>query len=119
VPPRFLYTTDSAFVGELPRYLKAAEARLRRISIGGPGALSKDERWMSELEPRLLAYVVARDSQPPELRSPALVRELETMKWMIEEYRVSLFAQELGTRTTVSAKRLDEQFARVQVALAT
>ncbi|MCE2968236.1 MAG: ATP-dependent RNA helicase HrpA [Phycisphaerales bacterium] len=119
VPPRFLYTTDSAFVGELPRYLKAAEARLRRLAIGGPGALSKDERWMSELEPRMLAYVVARDSQPPELRSPALVRELETMKWMLEEYRVSLFAQELGTRTTVSAKRLDEQFGRVQVALAT
>ena len=33
---------------------------------------------------------------------------------MLEEYRVSLFAQELGTSIPVSAKRLDRQWAKIQ-----
>jgi len=39
---------------------------------------------------------------------------LENVRWMIEEMRVSLFAQELGTAVPVSMKRLDEQWARVR-----
>jgi len=40
--------------------------------------------------------------------------ELDQFRWMIEEYRVSLFAQSLGTSVTVSSKRLDKQFAKVR-----
>jgi ATP-dependent helicase HrpA len=40
--------------------------------------------------------------------------ELETLRWMIEEFRVQLFAQELGVRTGVSIKKLDEQFRKVR-----
>jgi ATP-dependent helicase HrpA len=39
--------------------------------------------------------------------------ELEHYRWMLEEFRVSLFAQKLGTSLTVSEKRLDEQWAKV------
>ena len=38
---------------------------------------------------------------------------LEHARWMIEEFRVSLFAQDLTTVLRVSAKRLEEQFERV------
>ena len=38
-----------------------------------------------------------------------------TYRWMIEEYRVSLFAQELGTLMTVSAKRLEKQRERLHL----
>ena len=35
-------------------------------------------------------------------------------RWMIEEFKVSLFAQELGTAQPVSAKRLDEKLALIR-----
>jgi ATP-dependent helicase HrpA len=34
-------------------------------------------------------------------------------RWMLEEFRISLFAQQLGTKMPVSSKRLDEQWQRV------
>ncbi len=40
--------------------------------------------------------------------------EVEAYRWMVEEYRVSCFAQELGTAQPVSIKRLDEAWARVK-----
>jgi ATP-dependent helicase HrpA len=48
------------------------------------------------------------------LQSPALRREIENLRWMIEEFKVSLFAQELGTAMPVSAKRLDQQLEIIQ-----
>ena len=39
---------------------------------------------------------------------------LEQHRWMIEEYRVSLFAQDLGTSVPVSPKRLDAQWEQVR-----
>ena len=41
-------------------------------------------------------------------------RELMTYRWMLEEYRVSLFAQELGTCVKVSPQRLDRQWLKVR-----
>jgi len=41
-------------------------------------------------------------------------RELETFCWMVEEFKVSLFAQELGTAIPVSPARLDQQLQRVR-----
>ncbi|MFN7869958.1 MAG: DUF3418 domain-containing protein [Planctomyces sp.] len=38
---------------------------------------------------------------------------LEHLRWMIEEYRVQLFAQKLGTAISVSPTKLEEQFVRV------
>ena len=40
--------------------------------------------------------------------------QLELYRWMLEEYRVSLFAQKLGTAISVSPKRLDQQWANVR-----
>ena len=40
--------------------------------------------------------------------------ELEKFRWMIEEFRVSLFAQTLGTSMTVSEKRLEKQLGKVK-----
>jgi ATP-dependent helicase HrpA len=40
--------------------------------------------------------------------------ELVQFRWMMEELRVSLFAQELGTSLAVSSQRLDKQWVKVQ-----
>ena len=39
--------------------------------------------------------------------------ELALFRWMLEEYKVSLFAQGLKTKMPISAKRLDKQWAKV------
>jgi ATP-dependent helicase HrpA len=41
--------------------------------------------------------------------------ELDVYRWMVEELRVSLFAQELGTSIPVSSQRLDKQWSKVRV----
>jgi ATP-dependent helicase HrpA len=38
---------------------------------------------------------------------------LQHVRWMLEEYRVQLFAQKLGTAISISAAKLDEQFLRI------
>ena len=42
-----------------------------------------------------------------------LSEEASKYRWLLEEFRVSLFAQSLGTRQVVSAKRLQEQWQSV------
>jgi ATP-dependent helicase HrpA len=40
--------------------------------------------------------------------------EADTYRWMLEEFRVSLFAQQMKTRLPVSSKRLEQQWQQVQ-----
>jgi ATP-dependent helicase HrpA len=46
--------------------------------------------------------------------SRAKQRQTESFRWMVEEFKVSLFAQELGTAVPVSPKRLDQQLEIVR-----
>ena len=46
--------------------------------------------------------------------TPEKRAEVEAFFWMIEEYKVSLFAQELGTDGPVSAKRLKKQIGEIE-----
>ena len=98
-------TPDDAFAS-LPRYLEALRVRLEKLRRGG----ANDARRLAEILPlqqRLESK--ARDSLARG-RSDA---ELARHRWMLEEYRVSVFAQELGTAFSVSRKKLDEQWSRV------
>lgn len=104
--PGFIRETSSEWLKELPRYLKAAERRVVKLREGSP----KDTMSMGlvqEYESRLPDST--RSVQPP---AGGEACELETFRWWIEEYRVSLFAQDLGTKVPISAKRLDQQWHR-------
>ena len=102
----FLPATDWAALHEVPRYLEALALRLQKIHRGGAG----DARKLAVFEPRWLRYVIrAREHFERGRRDAELVR----YRWMLEEFRVSLFAQELGTACRVSEKRLDEQWRRI------
>jgi len=70
----------------------------------------KDRERVSLLAPYLakLKSLTANTPKPAEARQRA-----EEFRWMVEEYKVSLFAQELGTAFPVSPKRLDEQISRL------
>ena len=102
----FLAATPDGAFGSLPRYLEALRVRLEKLRRGG----ANDRRRLAEILPlqqRLESR--ARDVRTRGRRDAELVRH----RWMLEEYRVSVFAQELGTAFSVSRKKLDEQWSRV------
>ncbi len=84
----------------LPRYLRAMRRRLERLASGG---FSADQRAMLELSRVLRAFGEARESCDGSRLSR---RALDEIRWRIEELRVALFAQDLGTPRPVSVKRL-------------
>ena len=88
----------------LPRYLEGMIRRIHRLQQGP----SKDQRRIEEFAPFWERYVSRPTTETGE-SSP----ELETYRWMLEEWRVSLFAQELGTSGPISPKRLDRQWEKV------
>ena len=102
----FLATTPDEAFASLPRYLEALRMRLGKLRRGG----ADDERRLAGVLPlqrRLESK--ARDVRARGRRDPELARH----RWMLEEYRVSVFAQEIGAALRVSRKRLDEQWSRV------
>ena len=97
--------TPSEWLAHLPRYLSAAQARLRKLD---EGKVDRDQTLSAQLASRLDPYRrFAADAKPGN-------DELTTYRWMREEWRVSLFAQELGTSIPVSDKRLDKQWKKAQ-----
>jgi len=95
----FIAATPYPFLKELPRYLKAMQYRLEK-SLQDPG---RDSRQAAEIAPWLKKYWDRVKSGKDKI-SP----ERDAFRWMLEEFRVSLFAQSLKTPYPVSAKRLDE-----------
>jgi ATP-dependent helicase HrpA len=104
--PGFVEAAASATLRNMPRYLEACRIRIQRAPANPAGDLRKLEE-LSPLWQRYLEHVTL-DAPPPHDR--ALLAEY---RWMIEEFRVSLFAQELRTPAPVSAKRLNALWSRV------
>ena len=76
-------------------------------------------RWVAARDQQLLPPVVTRWQRGIErLRQHAERQiydpELETYRWMTEEFRVAQFAQDLGTSVSVSEKKLDKQWEKVR-----
>lgn len=91
----------------LPRvetYLKAVEHRVRRL----PEAAHRDRVWMGEVEQATALYREAGGRLP--LQAGAEER-IATARWLLEELRVSLFAQQLGTAGPVSLQRIRKALA--------
>jgi ATP-dependent helicase HrpA len=99
VHPGFVRETPPEAFNELPRYLKALALRAER-ALRDP---TRDQQRMLEVQPFAKAIDDARR------RGTALEPGWQTLRWDLEELRVSLFAQELGTKRPVSAKRLAKQ----------
>jgi ATP-dependent helicase HrpA len=106
--PGFLGWTPFARLRELSRYLQGIAIRRRKLMNAGVAA---DARAMSEVQPLWDAYKErAWEHRRQEIVDPAL----EEVRWMIEELRVSLFAQELKTPMRISATRIRKQWESVQ-----
>lgn len=106
VYPGFICNTPTENFNDLLRYLEAADKRLNRTS----GIPASENMVVDELSEFWQRFEARKNTLKAQQQSSL---ELEHFRWMIEEYRVSLFAQTLGTKYPVSAKRLHKQWQKV------
>ncbi len=85
----------------LQRYLAAIEQRLGKVETDGAGA---DRERMRQIAPYWQAY---KERAERAARRGERPQALIDLRWMVEEFRVQVFAQPLGTAIKVSPKRLD------------
>ncbi|MFI5498839.1 ATP-dependent RNA helicase HrpA [Nocardia asteroides] len=105
--PGFVAEWGRARLRELPRYLLAAAQRLESL----PGSAVRDRQGMVEVDRMLAAYDKLVRSLPEGRKN---ARDVTEIWWMIEELRVSLFAQKLGTPYPVSAKRIEKAIGAIR-----
>jgi ATP-dependent helicase HrpA len=104
MPKRFLATTPWPQLQHFARYLKAITARLDKYRADP----ARDASRLAELKPQEQRYwrlVAERKGQMDE--------RLQEFRWLLEELRVSFFAQELRTPQPVSIKRLDKAWSQL------
>lgn len=110
----FVAATGWQQLQHLPRYVQGMLTRLDRLDAGGH--LQRDGQAMAVvqgLEDEFDAAVAAHRARFPDTPVPA---ELDRVRWLIEELRVSFFAQELGTAVSVSEKRVRQALQRAAAA---
>jgi ATP-dependent helicase HrpA len=90
-----------------PRYLKAVGVRLDKLRDDP----SRDVRAMAELAPFEMQW---QREQARQAKSGMADVQLDQYRWLLEEFRVQLFAQELKTAVPVSAKRLQKTWAAIR-----
>ncbi len=108
VPRRFMLDLPAARRAHLPRYLKAVQMRLDKFRAD-PARDAQRQADMAPLLARLRREMQALRQQAP--GGPTDAR-LEELRWMIEELRVALFAQELRTPAPVSIKRIEKAWSQ-------
>lgn len=102
----FALNTPKHALEQFPRYFKAIQNRLDR----NKGIPANEQLIIDSLKQYWQLYKGRLDKYQKQQR---VVPELDEFRWMQEEYRVSLFAQSLGTLKPVSAKRLDKLVAEL------
>jgi ATP-dependent helicase HrpA len=105
LPADFVRATAYAQLAHLPRYLKAMKQRADRWKQNAV----KDAERARQLAPYVA--MVAKLNQKRGGGTPPRAEDGAAFRWLVEEFRVSLFAQELGTAEPVSAVKLDRWLA--------
>ena len=106
LPVSFLEMYDRERLPHLARYLKALQVRADRGSVH----LERDRARAAGIRPyeEKLASLLADAATGPRARA------IDEYRWMVEEYRVSLFAQGIRTPCAVSPKRLQEKIREIE-----
>ena len=99
----FLSDTPFRWLQHFPRYLEAVEHRISKLPASGESIAQIAE----------LASYWQRVEQTDEMAVDVDPIALTEFRWMLEEYRVSLFAQQLGTAVKISTQRLNKQWQKI------
>jgi len=102
----FMRDNPHDWLSQYPRYMKALVTRVQRLS----GQSAKDQKYTELLDSVASGLWQLQEDRPGLLQ---ICQEARQYRWMLEEFRVSLFAQSLGTRQAISEKRLQEQWYKV------
>jgi ATP-dependent helicase HrpA len=102
---RFIVDTPYAQLAHFPRYLKGIALRIDKLKVDP----ARDARQLAELQPLLTQYQRAQSA-----RGGVADARLAEFRWLLEELRISLFAQELRTPMPVSVKRLHKVWESMQ-----
>ncbi|MCX4170204.1 MULTISPECIES: ATP-dependent RNA helicase HrpA [Paraburkholderia] len=105
VSKRFVVDTPYAQLAHFPRYLKGIALRIDKLKADS----ARDARQFAEFQPLLQNYQRALAQ-----RGGVLDPRLSEFRWLLEELRISLFAQELRTPMPVSVKRLYKVWESMQ-----
>jgi ATP-dependent helicase HrpA len=100
VHKRFIAETEYSQLAHFPRYLKAMNVRLEKLRTNA----ARDAQLMAEWQSAATQFQRTIRNQPLKNLDPRMT----DFRWMLEELRVSLFAQELRTPMPVSSKRLQK-----------
>ena len=109
LPENFIALYDQSRLDQLPRYIRAARLRARRAVDNFPahGRKTAQVNWaVAELR-RLTESLTVETSREKR-------RAVEAFFWLVEEYKLSVFAQEIKTPFPVSAKRLKEKAREIE-----
>jgi ATP-dependent helicase HrpA len=104
-PKHFLNAVPWTQLQHIPRYLKAIGVRVDKLRTDP----ARDARLSAEYQPLAQRYQRERAA-----RKGGADAQLDELRWLLEELRVGLFAQELKTPTPVSVKRLLKVFETLQ-----
>ena len=99
----FIVATPYERLSQYPRYLKAAGLRLDKLRADP----ARDQRWMTDWQS--VSKTFEREYLH-QLKSGAVDGFMQEFRWLLEELRVALFAQELRTPSPVSVKRLQKMW---------
>ncbi|HEV3105190.1 MAG TPA: DUF3418 domain-containing protein, partial [Trinickia sp.] len=102
---RFIVDTPYAQLAHFPRYLKGVALRIDKLKADS----ARDARQFAEIAPLLQHYQRAQST-----RGGVADARLAEFRWLLEELRISLFAQELRTPMPVSVKRLHKVWESMQ-----
>ena len=100
-----LSTVTIEHTRQYPRFIRGVSIRLEKLA----SQVDKDRRYITEVE-ALLKPAIELDRQQ---FSMELAEAINEFLWLVEEYRISLFAQQLKTKVPVSAKRLDKRWTEL------
>jgi ATP-dependent helicase HrpA len=104
VHKRFVAETEHAQLAHFPRYLKAMQVRMDKLRTDPARDTRLVAEWQQAAMPWQRAMKGGAQSDP----------KMQEFRWMLEELRVSLFAQELKTPMPVSVKRLQKVWEAMQ-----
>ena len=104
----FISRTPWLWLKHFPRFFDAIKYRIDKLPTTPP---VKDKEQTAEV---IKFWELFQQQAASHQQQSIVDPELTKFRWMVEEFRVSLFAQPLGTSLTVSSKRLEKQFAKVR-----
>ena len=112
IPDGFITVTPPEYLAHLERYLRALVMRVEKAA-SAPSAASQDAALAFQVSQAQEVVDKARAKAASLPADPQREALLEEARWMVEELRVSLFAQTLGTSRKVSLQRITKLCAQI------